>query len=243
MTTTSAGETTATFDISAGDGTVTLIERFAVAPDEVAAALEQARGHSATHWRPRTDYAGSFLLRHRAEAASIFSGPGDVSGFAVYSRWRPAAGSPPPTTVPDHWSLAVARPGAEVISSRTYTVDFTESVSTGSAGSPVSLTATPIAHMGIFSSFTSGQEPLLVQARKHSAESFGAGGVVGVNFLPSADGHDVINVGQWDTLDHLPSLSRQEGFAAADHYWDGLADFEGMFFDLVAVDPDPADSR
>ena len=244
MTTTTDGST-ATFTMVPGGGTVTIIERFSIPdPQDVEAALERAQDHMTRVWGQREDYAGALLLRHLDQRVTpnIFAGPGNISGVAVYSRWRPAADARPPAEVPPEWSLAAALPGAEVISSRTYAVDFTESLSGGSESSSISRAAAPIAHMGIFTEFTSDQEQLLQQGRTHSAESLVAGGVESVNFHRSLDGHDVVNFGQWVSLDFLANLSEQSGFAAVDHYWDGYADgFEGIFFYVVRVDPDPAD--
>lgn len=235
MTKTTDSSTT-TFTMEVDNDKVTVIERFAI-PDSagVAEALDQARRHIAEHWRPREDYTGSLLMRHRVEEYNIFSGAGDTEGLAMYSRWRSPAGGPP-STVPSEWSLTALLPQATVLSSRTYKVDFTESLTEGDTGTPVSIAAAPIAHMGVFVDFPRGQEALLERARVHSKESFAAGGVVGVNFHVSLDGQEAVNVGQWTTVEHLPGLAQQDGFGAVDFYWKGVATIEGMFFDLVEVD-------
>ncbi len=232
-----------TFVIARSDDTVVVIERFSIPDaDDLSAALGTAERHIAEQWRGRGDYAGSLLLRHRKQTFNIFSGPGNVPGLAVYSRWRRPADGSAPATVADAWSLRPCLPGVTVIDSRTFTVDFTESLTEGSAGTPVSLAAAPIAHMGIFTRIRA-MEPLLVEARAHSKESFRAGGVIGVNFHPSVDGEEAINFGQWTTVEHLEKLADQPGFGASNFYWEGLSDgHEGMFFDVVAVDPGPGAS-
>jgi hypothetical protein len=220
------------------DDGVSIIERFAIdGSSGVEDALRRIASHVEIHWRNREDYRGSLLLRHRVEPNNIFVGPSDVSGVAVYSRWQPGAAGEKSAAGKDEWSVAALLPESRMLGSRSYTVDFSESVGGGTECSPVSLDATPIAHMGIFSNFTHDQESVLVVARRHSAESLSPGGVVGVNFHASVDGQELINLGQWESVDFLAALSTQARFAADDHYWDGMCDFEGVFFDVVAVDP------
>lgn len=227
--------------IAPSDGGITVIERVAIEDaGEVRDALTRVLDHIHSNWSEREEYRGALLFSHREEPNSIFSGPGDVSGIAVYSRWQHAG--EPPVSVPEEWSVLSLLPDARVLGSRTYTLDFSESLALGSEGSPVSKAVTPFAHMGIFTQFTAGQEPLLAAARQYSAESLSPEGVVAVNFVASVDEQEVINLGQWKSVEILAKLALQPRFAADDNYWDGLSDFEGMFFDLVAVDPGPSAS-
>jgi hypothetical protein len=46
----------------------------------------------------------------------------------------------------------------------------------------------------------------------------------------------VINVGTWNTFDGLNALLQQPGFSSSTHYWNGVADFQDDYFDLVFLE-------
>ncbi len=61
-------------------------------------------------------------------------------------------------------------------------------------------------------------------------------GLIAINFHRSVDRLQVINLGLWSTFDNFNVLTQQPGFREDSLYWDGTADFQPDFFDVVLVE-------
>jgi hypothetical protein len=138
-----------------------------------------------------------------------------------------------PATVPGAWSLEATLPAFTMLDSRTYAVEFTDSADPPTL---LSLDQTPFAHFGIFSVAIENQDRLLDLARENAPRSLQVTpGLISINFHRSVDGNQVINLGTWNTFDHINTLLQQPGFSKDSLYWSGVADFQPDFFDVVFV--------
>ena len=239
---------TATFTLSAGPELVTVIERLELGTPETGpgpnssapprptdaptvsteqvVAVDAARRHIDAVWRHDEDFAGSLLLRSR-----------DHNRLTVYSQWRRRP-NPVPAEPPPAWSIAAparaAEPNTRVLDARTYHVEFTDG-----AHPPTTLStgSTPFVHFGIFSVAAGQQDALLDLAREYAPASLVTPGIVAVNFHRSLDGRQVVNLGPWTSFDAFTKLFDISGFKDESVYWEGVAQFQPDYFDLVDVTP------
>ncbi len=209
--------------IARGQDIVTVIERFDVPAEKQSEAVGRATDHVALAWKEEPGFVAAVLLRGRGGG-----------GIVAYSQWkRPVDGSLP-VSVPGAWSLEAALPGFTMLDSRAYTVEFTDSAD---LAAELSLDRTPFAHFGIFGVARENQDRLLDLARENAPRSLQhAPGLISINFHRSTDGSQVINLGTWNTFDHIDQLLQQPGFKEDSLYWDGVADFQPDFFDVVLVE-------
>ncbi len=113
------------------------------------------------------------------------------------------------------------------------------------AGSPTraSLEDTQQALFGIFTVTWENQDRLLDLARKFAPTSLDMPDIVAIHFHRSLDGLEVINLCVWTSIDHFAFLKQKLGFKDNSVYWQGVADLQFDFFDVVAVESTPcADS-
>lgn len=224
---------TTTMTVSQDPGIVTVIERFDMAPDLQAKAVQLAEDHISHVWKNEPGFVGAALLRCR-----------NRGGLSCYAQWRrPSDGSPP--TAPD--APAAAQSLAEALEmfrttsfrrmdSRTYTLDFSGSADGVALPSLISLAKTPCAHFGVFSVTPESQNRLLDLARGYGPRSLITPGIQSINFHRSLDGKRVINLGLWADFDGWDDLLKQPGFDGKDMYWEqAVDDWQPDFFDVVAV--------
>ncbi|MEH2182271.1 antibiotic biosynthesis monooxygenase [Nostoc sp.] len=203
---------------------VTAIKRFDVPSDQQAEAVQKAADHIAQEWKGDSKFVGAILLRGR-----------DQGGVSCYAQWKsPTDGEEPSAPVASR-SLAVALPTFKLLDSRTYTVEFTDQAESMTPPTQVSM-QTPYAHFGIFSVTRENQDRLLDLARKYAPKSLTTPGLLAIDFHRSIDGLQVINLGVWTTFDDFNFLIQRPGFRDDNLYWEGVADFQGVFFDVVAVE-------
>ncbi len=202
---------------------VTVIERFDVPAAEQPEAVGRATDHIARGWKDDSEFVAAVLLRGR-----------ERGGITSYSQWKQPVDGSAPATVPGAWSLEATLPTFTMLDSRTYTVEFTDSANPPTL---VSLDQTPLAHFGIFSLAGENQDRLLDLARENAPRSLQVTpGLISINFHRSVDGTQVINLGTWNTFDHINALLQQPGFRDNSPYWSGVADFQPDFFDVVLVE-------
>ena len=204
---------------------VTAIERFDVPAAYQSEALEQAADHIVQAWKENPDFVAAFLLRDR-----------NHDGVACYAQWKRREDGAAPLAPVQSRSLAAALPTFTMLDSRTYTVEFTGSADSNQSITQVSLDQTPFAHFGIFSVTQENQDRMLDLARENAPGSFGTPGLISINFHRSLDGLQVINLGTWSSLDDFGSLLQKPGFADDSVYWEGVAEFEPGFFDVILVE-------
>lgn len=229
--------------VSPDPAIVTTIERFAVPASRQAEAAEAALRHIAETWKGDRAFVGAALLRGRAFAGSA------PSGIACYAQWRrPAGGGGTPMDVtagdpPDapgaSQSLVQALPAFAMTDSRTYSVEFTAHAAAVDPPTLVSAEQTPCAHFGVFRVARDRQNRMIDRARAHAPDSLSTPGLRTINFHRSLDGLQVVNLGTWVDFDGFASLLQRPGFRDDNLYWQGVADFEPAFFDVVAVDVRP----
>jgi hypothetical protein len=147
----------------------------------------------------------------------------------------PTQGSPPTIPVGSR-SLAAALATFKLLDSRTYTVEFTDQAASVAAPTQVSMKHTPYAHFGIFSVTPENQDRMLDRAREYGPKSLTTPGLLAIDFHRSLDGLQVINLGLWTTFDDFNFLKQQPGFHDDNLYWEGVAEFQPGFFDVVAVE-------
>lgn len=212
----------ATVRILRDQDVVTVIERFDVPAAEQPEAVERSTNRIARAWKEDPEFVAAVLLRGR-----------ERGGVSAYSRWKQPAGRSP-AAVPGAWSLGAALSGFAMADSRTYAVEFTD---TGDPAPELSLSGTPFAHFGIFGVVQENQDRLLDLARKNAPRSLQVTpGLTSINFHRSIDGLQVINLGTWNTFDHIDQLLQQPGFKEDSLYWSGVANFQPDFFDVVLVE-------
>lgn len=204
---------------------VTVVERFDVSLDQQAEAVQKAADHIAQAWKGDAEFIGAMLLRGR-----------DHGGVACYAQWkRPAEGAAPATPAAAR-SLTAVLPTFKLLDSRTYTVEFTAQAAAVTPPTRVSMKQTPYAHFGIFSVTREHQGRMLDRAREHAPTSLTTPGLLAINFHRSIDGMQVINLGVWTSLDDFSALLQRPGFRKDNQYWQGVADFQPDFFDVVALE-------
>jgi quinol monooxygenase YgiN len=204
---------------------VTMIERFDVPSEQRAEAIQKAADHIEQAWKADSEFVGAILLRSR-----------DRGGVSCYSQWKSPADGASPATPTASRSLAATLPTFQLVDSRTYTVEFTDRADSVALPVQVSIDQTPHAHFGIFSVTHENQDRLLDLARENAPKSLTTPGLIAIDFHRSIDGLQVINLGVWTTFDDFNSLTQQPGFRDDNLYWEGVADFNFDFFDVVAVE-------
>lgn len=203
---------------------ITTIERFDVPSDQQAETVQKAADHIAQQWKVDSKFVGAILLRSR-----------EHGGISCYAQWKRAADGSAPATLTASQSLAAALPNFKLLDSRTYTVEFTDQAESVVPPTRILMKQTPHAHFGIFSVTRENQDRMLDLAREYSPKSFATPGLLAIDFHRSIDGLQVINLGIWITFDEFNSLVQQPGFRDGDLYWEGVADFQFDFFDVVDV--------
>ena len=195
--------------------------------DGQAEAIQRATDQIHQPWKGAADFVGAFLLRGR-----------DHGGICVYSQWQAPADGSAPAAPGASQSLATSLSGFTCLDSRTYVVDFTNQLPSLGPPTQVSLKGTPNAHFGIFRVAAENQEPLLQRARENAPRSLQTPdlGLTSISFHRSLDGLQVINLGAWATLGNFQALLSRPGFRDDNQYWNGLADFQPHFFDVVLVE-------
>jgi hypothetical protein len=204
---------------------ITEIERFDVPSDQQVEAVQKAADHITHQWKADSEFVGAILLRGRVRG-----------GISCYTQWKQAADASAPTAPTASRSLAAALPNFKLLDSRTYTVEFTAQAESVTPPTRVLMTQTPNAHFGIFSVTHENQDRMLNLAREYGPKSFVTPGLLAINFHRSIDGVQVINLGVWTSFDDFNSLTQQPGFRDDNLYWQGVADFQFDFFDVVAVE-------
>jgi hypothetical protein len=228
-----AGEVT----VQPGREVVTAIERFSIGADEETAdppletitTMPVAGGKSPT--TPELTRAIQFTeytLQHTPGFVAAVVLNGQHGELAVYSQWKTQD-----RAFDSAWSVAPALAGsrAKLVDARTFEVDF----SAPGEFSQFSLATTPHAHFGLFTMAPEAQAQLLELARTHAPTSIGTPGLTAINFHRSLDGGEVINFGAWTDFEGFAALLSRPGFMDGAPYWDGVASFRNIFFDVSAV--------
>jgi quinol monooxygenase YgiN len=170
-------------------------------------------------------------LRHTPGFVAALLLNGQHGEIAIYSQW--SADGPAPTALPSAWSVAASLVDsrARLLDARTFSVAFT------APGERTRFTeATPAhAHFGLFTMKPEEQEHLLELARSNAPSSIGTPGLVAINFHRSLDGGEVVNLGAWTDFDGFAELLSRPGFKEGAPYWEGVASFQNIFFDVAAV--------
>ena len=235
----STSSSVATVRILEDQDIVTVIERFEVSAGQQQEAVERATDHVTKEWKENSEFVAAVLLRGHEPSglapSKFLQGIGS-GGISSYSQWRLPADASAPVAVPEAWSLADALSAFKTLDSRTYAVEFTGWADSKSSPTLLSLDQTPFAHFGIFSVTQENQGLMLDLAREHGPDSFGTPGLLSINFHRSVDGLEVINLGTWNSLEGLDALIQTPGFEDDSVYWEGIADFQPGFFDVVLVE-------
>lgn len=227
-TTAKTASTGGVLTISQDPSIVTVIERFDVPKDDQDAAVEAACKHIAKTWKSASDFIGAVLLKSRIS--------GNISVYAQWKRPTEEKGAAPlaPTA---KQSLAAALKGYPTQVSKTFSVEFSALSPTFSPPMRVSVERTPAGHFGIFPLSVERQNRMVDLARANGPKSLGTPGLLAINFHRSLDGEHVINFGQWSYIEtDFNKLMQQPGFKPDDNYWEGVAEGEPDFFDIVAVE-------
>jgi hypothetical protein len=241
---TQAAANSARVTVQPGRTVVTAIERFVVHDGDVDQESDAPESETVTtlpivgrkaETTPELELARSYLEDHLRRVPGFVSAlllNGQHGELAVYSQWT--AKEPWPTALPAEWSVtpALVDSQAELVDARTYVVDFTAP----GESSQFSELTTGSAHFGVFTMEPEVQEQLLERARTHAPTSIGTPGLVAINFHRSLDGQRVINLGAWTDFKGFTKLLERPGFREGqDKYWDGLAGFRNVFFDVANI--------
>ena len=229
-----------TVTISTDQDLLTTIERFEVGADQQAKAVDAAAA-SIGQLKQNEAFVGALVLssltpKDAAVRAWIEATGGmPADGFAVVAQWRRPPQGDVPTAPGRSQSVAHALHEATLVDARTYELDFSSLADSVTPPMRVSLPSTPLAHFGIFSMPAERQEKLLEVARADSPRALVIDGLLSVNFYRSLDRLQVINLGVWTTFEGLAELASSPHFRQGDQYWDGIADFNTVQFEIVAV--------
>jgi heme-degrading monooxygenase HmoA len=235
---------TGTITVRPGADVVTAIERFTVDESDHSAdndaehsqqtvtTLPIAGGNSPV--TPELERAWSYTentLRRTPGFVAALVLNGQHGEVAVYSQWD-ADGKTPLAVLPK-WSVAPALVGsrARLVDARTYKVDF----SAPDESTQFTTATTAHAHFGVFTMEPDAQEHLLELARSNAPSSIGTPGLIAINFHRSLDGGQVVNLGAWTDFEGFAKLLARPGFMDGAPYWEGVAGFQNIFFDVAAV--------
>ena len=155
------------------------------------------------------------------------------SGLSCYAQWDRSPGEDEPGA-PSR-SLAPALPTHLVVDSRTYSVEFSAHPAFVAPPTLASMERTPFAHFGIFTVTRENQNRMVDRARANAPKALGTPGLMAINFHRSLDSLRVVNLGLWFSLDDFDASIQRPGFRDDDLYWEGVADFQPDFFDVVAI--------
>ena len=209
--------------ISQDPGIITVIERFDVPVEQQQAAAEKAQNYIQKNWKNDKNFVGVALLKSR-----------DHGGLSSYSQWKRIGSAP---KAPENsQTLAAAFPGFKLLDSKCFSLEFSAQAPIVSPPALMSTAGSPKAHFGLFTTSVEKQNEMVDRARANAPQSLDVPGLLGVNFHRSIDGERVVNLGLWTSFDGFGNLTKQKGFQDDDLYWQGVADFEYDFFDVVAVE-------
>ena len=209
--------------ISQDPDIVTVIERFDVPVEQQQAATVKAQSYIQENWQNEPNFVGVALLKSR-----------DHGGLSSYSQWKRTGSAP---RVPDKsQTLAAALPEFKLLDSKCFSLEFSAEAPIVSPPALISLAGSPKAHFGLFTTAVERQNEMVDRARANAPHSLDVPGLLAVNFHRSLDGERVVNLGLWTSFEAFSNLTKQKGFQNDDLYWEGVADFEYDFFDVVAVE-------
>jgi heme-degrading monooxygenase HmoA len=210
--------------ISESDAITTVIERFVVGPERQYDAIAKVKAAS-VNWTRDKQFLGFVLLRSREKSG----------GIAIYSQWSRRDNEVVAEKPDDTRSMRTVLKDYELLDSDNFAVAFTGQAPALQAPSQASLSATPLAHFGLFRIAPADYDELIRRAKAYGPNSFRVNGLRAINFHRSASGRFVVNFGLWDSFEHFADLQKAPGFAQQNQYYVGLADFRPDFFDVVAV--------